>query len=324
TPRTPLEGPCEEAAAAAAAAAPSFVLGSRNSQLALVQTEHVRARLLELHGRRLPDLRVPVVSMSTTGDRVLDVALSKIGDKGLFTKELEAALAELKVDAVVHSLKDLPTTLPPGMAVAAVLEREDPCDAVVVKRGSPARSLDDLPDGAVLDDPDGPFSAIILAYAGLHRLGWRDRATARLAPEGSMHAVGQGALAVECRKDDARGIAFVAGLDHRPTRLRCLAERSVMRALEGGCSVPIGVHTEWVEGGGEGGGGPATVKLRLRALVVSVDGADVVRAEGEQDLPEAATPEETDELANALGVRVAADLLRQGADEILRPIKEKR
>ncbi|KAJ1976596.1 porphobilinogen deaminase [Dimargaris xerosporica] len=317
-----------------------FPIGSRKSALALIQTNHVRDRLSQL----FPKATFPLVTMSTQGDKILDVALAKIGEKALFTKELEVALEAKQVDLVVHSLKDLPTTLPAGMVIGAILEREDPRDAVVMKYGHPYRSLADLPPGSVvgtssvrriaqlrrrfptldfqdirgnlntrmkkLDDPQGPFDALILAAAGLQRLGWRNRITQVIPEHTMLHAVGQGALAVECRADDAATLRLVAQLTHSDTLLRCVAERTVMRVLEGGCSVPLGVYTEFL-----GTGSKRT--MRLHCLVASLDGQKIVEAELTQPM----LPTANESVAQDLGLAVADLMKRRGARALLEKIK---
>ncbi|KAJ1984413.1 porphobilinogen deaminase [Dimargaris verticillata] len=317
-----------------------FPIGSRKSALALIQTHHVRDRLSQL----FPKATFPLVTMSTQGDRILDVALAKIGEKALFTKELEVALEAQQVDLVVHSLKDLPTTLPPGMVIGAILEREDPRDAVVMKQGHPYHSLADLPAGSVvgtssvrriaqlrrrfpkldfqdirgnlntrikkLDDPQGPFDALILAVAGLQRLGWSNRITQAIPEHIMLHAVGQGALAVECREDDTVTSRLVAQLTHTDTLLRCVAERTVMRVLEGGCSVPLGVYTEF-----SGTGSKRT--MRLHCLVASLDGQQIVEAELVRPMP----PTADESLARELGLAVAEMMERRGARALLETIK---
>ncbi|KAI0244416.1 hypothetical protein L0F63_002769 [Massospora cicadina] len=205
-------------------------IGSRKSQLALIQTELVRTELAKIY----PDCTFTIVKMSTTGDNILDVALSKIGEKSLFTKELEIALANGTVDFVVHSLKDLPTTLPEGMALAAVLKREDPRDAFVLSKKLPGLTIERLPPGSLkrkfphlefkdirgnlnsrlnkLDAEGEPYSALILAVAGLKRLGIEDRISQILPDDMSLHAVSQGALGIECRGSDHDILIFVAGV----------------------------------------------------------------------------------------------------------------
>ncbi|KAJ1989012.1 porphobilinogen deaminase [Dimargaris cristalligena] len=317
-------------------------IGSRKSALALVQTYHVRDCLQT----RNPHTTFPLVTMSTQGDKVLDVALSKIGEKALFTKELEVALEAGEVDLVVHSLKDLPTTLPPGMEIGAMLEREDPRDAVVLKDHPDytGRTLETLPRGSVvgtssvrriaqlsrrfphlvfqdvrgnlntrlqkLDDPAGPYAALILAVAGLRRLDWPHRISQILPEETMLHAVGQGALAIECRSNDQRTLDLVRPLIHSDTLLRCTAERTLMRELEGGCSVPLGVYTELA------GSGP-TRTLRLHALVASLDGSQVVEAE---IIATIGTTQDPAAAAN-LGLEVAAIMKAKGAKKLLDSIR---
>jgi len=252
-------------------------VGSRKSDLALVQTRHV-CSALEAHW---PGVTCAVATMETVGDKVLDRALQKIGDKDLWTKELDVALARGDVAFVVHSLKDLPTVLPHGFVIGAVLQREDPRDAVVFhpKYKDGEASLATLPDGAVLGtsslrraaqlarafpklkcevvrgnlntrlrklDEDGSrYDALVLAAAGLKRLGWHQRIGQIIDKEVSLYAVGQGALAVECRADDTETIERLKPLVHVPTLLATEAERAFLRKLEGGCSVPAGVYTHY-------------------------------------------------------------------------------
>ncbi|KAK3509502.1 hypothetical protein QTP70_035155 [Hemibagrus guttatus] len=215
--------------------------------------------------------------MSTVGDKILDTALSKIGEKSLFTKELENALERNEVDLVVHSLKDLPTSLPPGFTIGAVLQRENPHDAVVLHPNNAGLTLDTLPEKSVigtsslrraaqlkkrfpqlefenirgnlntrlkkLDEKDD-YAAIILAAAGLKRMGWESRINQVLGAEDCMYAVGQGALAVEVRAKDRDILNMVSILHHPETVLRCISERAFLKQLEGGCSVPVAVYTE--------------------------------------------------------------------------------
>ncbi|KAG1126176.1 hypothetical protein G6F61_002193 [Rhizopus arrhizus] len=320
----------------------SFVIGTRKSQLALAQTHLVRNALQEIY----PDFEFTVEAMSTTGDNILDKALSKIGEKALFTKELEVALADRKVDFVVHSFKDLPTVLPPGMEIGAILEREDPRDALVLNARNEGKSLDTLPAGSVigtsslrrvaqlkrryphlkfadvrgnlntrlakLDDENGPFSGIILAVAGLVRLNMGDRISCKLSSSDSLYAVSQGALAIECREKDKEIMALLEPLNHANTRLMCLSERSLMRTLEGGCSVPIGVNTNLENN-----------KLQLHGLVASLDGQNVVEYKDEINLEGAETREAREALAERLGNSVANQLLKDGADKILAELAHK-
>ncbi|MCA1616753.1 MAG: hydroxymethylbilane synthase [Acidobacteria bacterium] len=304
----------------------SFTIGSRGSRLALWQAEWVRSRLAELR----PGVEVRVEIYKTTGDIQRDAPLSVIGGKGAFTKELEAALLDGRIDIAVHSLKDLPTTLPAGLTVAAVPEREDPRDALVLRAGSgaAAASLRLLPAGATVGTsslrrqaqlrhlrPDvtikdvrgnvdtrlrkldgGEFDALILAAAGLRRLGFAGRVSASVGSDEMLSAVGQGALGVETREGDGATRELVALLEHAPTRAAVRAERALLAALGGGCQVPIAAHAT-VEGD----------RLRLEALVAALDGSRAIRDSLEDDAAQAARA----------GADLAARLRERGADELL-------
>ncbi|AFY42561.1 hydroxymethylbilane synthase [Nostoc sp. PCC 7107] len=302
-------------------------IGSRKSQLALVQTYWVREQLQS----SFPDITFEVHTMSTQGDKILDVALAKIGDKGLFTKELELGMINKEIDFAVHSLKDLPTNLPEGLTLAAITERENPADALVVHEKYKDKQIETLPAGAVIGTSSlrrlaqlrhqfphftfkdvrgnlntrlakldaGEYDALILAAAGLQRLGMGDRVHQILPKEISLHAVGQGALGIECRTDDADLISLLKAIEHPETRDRCLAERSFLRILEGGCQVPIGVNTEIHDG-----------NLTLTGVVASVDGQKIVKD----------TVTGTASNAEALGAELAKLLREQGAQEILEEI----
>jgi hydroxymethylbilane synthase len=263
-----------------------LVIGSRGSQLALWQARWVQARLGEL------GLESRIEIIKTTGDKVLSVPLSSVGSKGLFTKEIEDALLAREVDLAVHSLKDLPTELPAGLQITAIPEREDPRDAMVgrclaelrngakvgtssLRRSAQLRRLrPDLQVESVRGNVDtrlrkldeGQYESIVLAAAGLTRLGWSNRIAELLEPEVMCPAVGQGALAVETRIDEN----VCQALDHAATRAAVTAERAVLSALGGGCLTPIGAHAR-VEG----------EQLRLMAIVLSADGAESVRDEAE-------------------------------------------
>ncbi|KAJ1566013.1 hypothetical protein HK096_004536 [Nowakowskiella sp. JEL0078] len=300
-----------------------IVVGTRESQLAMVQTEHVVALLQKSN----PEFSFQILGMTTLGDQVLDVALSKIGAKSLFTKELEVALHEKKVDLVVHSLKDLPTTLPPGMTIGAILEREDPRDAVVMSPKWAGKRLADLPVGSIigtnlcnrlkkLDDPEGTYDALLLAYAGLHRLGWNDRVSEILEPNTILHAVGQGALAVECRENDVQILGLLKKLNHTESRLRCTAERAFMRTLEGGCSVPLGVWTNLIDNQEDS-------LLELRGSVTSLDGTVGFESKKSVNIPNS-DYQRSLQLAETLGQELASQLLDQGAGKILDDLKASR
>jgi hydroxymethylbilane synthase len=236
--------------------------------------------------------------MSTQGDKILDVALAKIGDKGLFTKELEVGMLDRSIDLAVHSLKDLPTNLPEGLILGCVTERVNPADALVVNSENQDYQLDTLPEGAVVGTSSlrrlaqlryhyphltfkdvrgnvntrlakldaGEYDAIILAVAGLERLGLGDRVHQVIPAEISLHAVGQGALGIECRDADPEVLEVLKVLEHAPSRDRCYAERAFLRELEGGCQVPIGVNTAIEDG-----------ILTLTGMVASLDGKRLIK-----------------------------------------------
>ncbi len=302
-------------------------IGSRKSQLALVQTRWVQKQL----ATAFPAMNFEVQTMSTQGDKILDVALAKIGDKGLFTKELEVGMLNREIDFAVHSLKDLPTTLPDGLALAAVTERENPADALVVHSKYKDKQIDTLPEGAVIGTSSlrrlaqlrhhfphltfkdvrgnlntrlakldaGEYDALILAAAGLQRLEMGDRIHQILPKEISLHAVGQGALGIECRAGDEEIISLLKAIEHNSTRDRCLAERAFLRDLEGGCQVPIGVNSEL---DGE--------HLTLTGIVASVDGQKIVKDTVTGSIKD---PEN-------IGTQLAEKLREQGAQEILNEI----
>ncbi|NLE22043.1 MAG: hydroxymethylbilane synthase [Actinobacteria bacterium] len=316
-------------------------IGSRGSRLALVQAEWVRDRVAERH----PGLRVEIEVISTKGDKLLDAPLAKIGDKGLFTKELEAALLDGRIDVAVHSAKDMPTAVPDGLAIVAFTEREDVRDVFVANPAlvearppdAPPFSLDDVPRGARVGSsslrrrsqllalrPDldvvdirgnvetrlrklveEDMAGTILAAAGLVRLGRPDTVAFAFGFDQMLPAVGQGALAIEARTDHPWTEELVAALDHRPTALAVSAERALLGTLEGGCQVPIAALAVWKEG--DDGAGTLT----LDAYVGSLDGRRSVR--GERALP-ADDP-------SRLGVDLAAELLERGAGEILDEIR---
>jgi hydroxymethylbilane synthase len=306
-------------------------IASRRSQLAMVQTHWVRDELAKAH----PGLEISIEAMATQGDKILDVALAKIGDKGLFTKELEAQMLIDRADIAVHSLKDLPTNLPEGLMLGCITEREDPADALVVHERHRDRSLATLPEGAVVGTSSlrrlaqlrhhypqltfkdvrgnvitrlekldsGEFDCLILAAAGLQRLGLGDRIHELIDPAISLHAVGQGALGIECREGDTAVLERIAVLEHRPTALRCRAERAFLRQLEGGCQVPIGVNSSFT-------GPDHSGDLVLTGMVASLDGQRLIRdsVTGSAEDPE------------AIGEALALRLREQGAGAILEEI----
>jgi hydroxymethylbilane synthase len=302
------------------------VVGTRGSNLALWQTYHVAERL----GAVRPDLEIEVRTIQTRGDLVRDRALSQVGGKGLFVKEIENALSSGEIDLAVHSLKDMPTEQPQGLALGAVLERADPHDALVLSSGSgdlsslPRRArvgtsslrrraqlLAARPDLQVLDlrgnvDTrlrklrDGQYDAVVLAVAGLVRLGHADAIGQALPVDLMLPAVGQGALCVEVRGDDEATQRLISPMDHPPTRWATIAERAFLRRLEGGCQVPIGAFAEMDDG-----------QLCLRGLVAALDGSRLVRDEIRG----------LAEQAEILGTELAEKLLAAGGEEILEEVR---
>ncbi len=299
-------------------------IATRKSPLALWQAEHVRAALMAAH----PGLQVEIHGMTTRGDKILDTPLAKIGGKGLFVKELEVGMLEGAADIAVHSMKDVPVDFPAGLQLAVILEREDPRDAFVSNNYD---SIEDLPQGAKLGTaslrrqcqisayrPDleilplrgnvntrlskldnGEYDAIILAAAGLKRLGFDDRIRSALSPQQSLPAIGQGAIGIECRSDDERVQALLQPLHHEQTAVCVAAERAMNERLNGGCQVPIA--------------GYATLdgeRLSISGLVGEPDGSRILREQISGKIEEAA----------ALGASIAESLLEQGADEILQQL----
>ncbi len=299
-------------------------IATRKSALALWQAEYVKARLEASH----PGLKVSLVPMVSRGDKLLDAPLAKIGGKGLFVKELETALLENEADIAVHSMKDVPMEFPEGLGLYCICEREDPRDAFVSNRFD---SLDALPPGSVVGTsslrrqaqllarrPDlkiqflrgnvntrlakldaGEYDAIILAAAGLIRLGFGERIRSSIGVDESLPAGGQGAVGIECRTGDSEVHALLACLNHAPTATRVVAERALNKRLNGGCQVPIACYAV-LEG----------EQLWLRGLVGQPDGTLLLRAEGRAPAAE----------AEALGVQVAEELLGQGAEQILKAV----
>ena len=302
-------------------------IASLRSQLAMVQTNWVKAELEKSH----PGLTITVEAMATHGDKILDVALAKIGDKGLFTKELEAQMLVGRADIAVHSLKDLPTNLPEGLMLGCITEREDPADALVLHAKNKHLNLATLPEGAVVGTSSlrrlaqlrhhyphlefkdvrgnvitrlekldsGAYDCLILAAAGLGRLGFADRIDQSIPGDISLHAVGQGALGIECVENQPDVMEIIKVLEHGPTSQRCLAERAFLRELEGGCQVPIGVNTRF-----EGD------QLILTGMVASLDGKRLIR---EQASGPSTDPE-------SIGLELATTLKGLGAGEILKEI----
>ena len=295
-------------------------IATRESALALWQAEHIRARLIAQH----PGMVVDLLGLTTQGDRILDQPLAEIGGKGLFIKELEVAMDEGRADLAVHSLKDVPMEMPHGFVLAAITAREDARDALVSNR---YMSLAELPPGAVVGTSslrreaqlreryphfkiaalrgnvntrlrkldEGQYDAIILAAAGLKRLGLSARIAALLEPDDSLPAPGQGALALECRTDRANIVAALLPLADLGTTLAATAERAFSRALGGSCHTPLAAYAEWEEG-----------TLWLRGLLAGRDGRDILRGDVEEAVADV-------EAAEALGRSLADDFLERGA-----------
>jgi len=301
-----------------------LVIATRESALALWQAEHVRTRLEALY----PSSVIELLGVTTQGDRVIDRPLAAIGGKGLFVKELEVAMAEGRADLAVHSLKDVPMELPREFTLAAVVAREDPRDALVSHRYA---TLDELPDGAIVGTSSlrreaqlrehhpalrvealrgnvntrlrkldaGQYDAMILAAAGLKRLGLADRIRALLEPDDSLPAPGQGALALECRADRGDVISALSPLTDLGTVLATTAERAFSRALSGSCTTPLAAYAQWEEG-----------RLWIRGYLARRDGSDALRGEREAEVADG------DE-AEALGQGLADEFLAQGAARLV-------
>ena len=305
-------------------------IATRESPLALWQAEHVRAELLAFH----PSLEVELLGMTTRADQWLQTPLAKIGGKGLFVKELEEAMLRGEADLAVHSMKDVPMELPPGLMLHTICQREDPRDAFVSNKYP---TLESLPEGAVLGTsslrrqcqilqrrPDlrvkslrgnvntrlrkldeAEFDAIILASAGLVRLGFRERIAQPIALETCMPAGGQGAVGIEIRSDDSELMELLQPLAHRETDTCVRAERAMNYKLNGSCQVPIAAHAKLLTQNG-------LQRLRLEGLVGDASGKTIVRAAAESSMNE----------SEQLGIEVAEQLLAQGAGEILAQVHE--
>lgn len=312
-------------------------IGTRRSKLALVQAQIVHDALKAAY----PETDFKIHAMATMGDKNQVTPLHSFGAKSLWTFELEHGLLDGSLDLIVHSLKDMPTQLPPQCKIGAITSRENARDVVVMKPTLPYKSIAELPVGSVvgtssvrrsaqiarkfpglkfkdvrgnlgtrlekLDAEDGEYACLILAAAGLERVDLAHRITQHLDSKtpggGILHAVGQGALGIEIRRDDEKTQSLLTKLIDNDALLACLAERSLLRTLEGGCSVPIGVETEWIEKG----------KLLMKSIVVSLDGEDAVEAE---TLAEVLSEKDAEEF----GLAVAQDLIAKGASKILKAI----
>lgn len=305
----------------------TIVVGSRQSALALTQTGHVIEDLNALCAEHGLDLQFVIKKILTKGDRILDVTLSKVGGKGLFVKEIEQAMLAGEIDMAVHSMKDMPSDLPEGLVNGAVPRREDPRDCLITLG---AKSLEDLPPGAKVGTsslrrasqiksmrPDlqlepvrgnidsrlkkletEGFDAIILAAAGLHRMGWKDRITSYIPEEACLPAVGQGALGIECRASDEELLALLRLYNHQDTSATVEAERTFLGVLNGGCQVPIGAHAVW-----------AGQEISLTGMVGSPDGEVILKETLQGNDPQ------------KLGEAVAASLIAKGAEQILAQVR---
>ncbi|KAJ5226991.1 Tetrapyrrole biosynthesis hydroxymethylbilane synthase [Penicillium citrinum] len=321
----------------------SFTIGTRKSKLALEQTELVRAELKKAY----PDYDFQIFSKETAGDLNTTIALKDFTSKNLWTEELEELMIAGQVDFIVHSLKDVPTLLPDTCTLGPMMPREDNRDVLVVKQGLSFKSLEEIPAGSVvgtssirrtaqlarkyphlivqdirgnigtrlakLDAEDSPYTCIVIAAAGLLRLDLENRITQYLSSKngGMLYAVGQGALGIEIRKNDTQLQEMLNGISHQETTYACLAERNLLRTLEGGCSAPLGVESEWIQGS------DGSKKLRMRSVVVSVDGQQAAQVELDGDV-------NSPESAEAFGVTVANALVADGAGAILEEIQRKK
>ena len=309
-------------------------IGTRGSQLALWQANWVKGKLSEWN----PGMEIEIHKIKTTGDKILDVPLAKVGGKGLFVKEIEEALFDKKIDIAVHSMKDVPTDLPEGLCISAITEREDPRDALISKDGS---KLKELKKGAKIGTSSlrrqvqllnfredfkiyqlrgnlntrmkklsaGDFDAIMLAAAGVKRMGWKDKITEYLPYDIFLPAIGQGALGIEIRDSDREAGKIVERFNHRETSLCVRAERAFLKRLEGGCQVPIAAFGTIIppsppfNKGGQGG-------IKLEGLVGSIDGKILYRD----------SEEDKENNVEELGIRLAEKLLNMGADKILKEV----
>jgi len=295
-------------------------LGTRKSKLALWQANFVKEKLEAL------GCKVELVPITTTGDKILDAPLAKIGGKGLFVKEIENALLAGEIDLAVHSLKDVPMIIPEGLTLSAITEREEPYDVLISRNG---KKLEELPSGAVVGTSslrrqvqikrrrrdlkveilrgnvdtrlrklkEGLYDAIVLAYAGVKRMGFSGEISQVL--EDFIPAVGQGSLAIETRAEDERVINFVKVLNHEESWLRAVCERAFLRELQGGCQVPIGAYA-WIEGN----------RIKIKGFISDLEGERFLEGYEEGGLQE----------AEEVGKRLAQRLLREGGEEILREI----
>ncbi len=327
-----------------------IIIGTRGSKLALWQADWIKSQLENLY----PELKIELNKIKTTGDKILDVPLAKVGGKGLFVKEIEEALLKKEADIAVHSMKDVPTDFPKGLHLAVITKREDPRDAFITAVGSQQsavssqkkiQSFKDLPEGAVVGTsslrrscqllsvrPDlkieqlrgnldtrirkldeGQFDAIILAAAGIKRLGWEERITEILSPDISLPAIGQGAVGIECRIDDEFINNLIAPLNHKETFICVKAERAFLKRLEGGCQVPIAAYARIVSQESGVKSQEINSRLIIDGLVGSISGDRIIRGKIEGNIDN----------AEDLGIKLAEDLLSRGAKEILDEVYNK-
>ena len=298
-----------------------IIIGSRGSQLALWQANWVKSQLENLHGNADISIRV----ITTSGDKIKDVPLSKIGGKGLFVKEIEEALLAKEIDLAVHSMKDVPIEIPSQLEISIITKRENPLDALISKNG---KKLADLPQGATIGTSslrrssqllnhrndfkihplrgnvdtrlkkveEGKYDAILLASAGLNRLGWSNRITEEISHEIIIPAMGQGALGIETRLGDSKTYNFISSLNHEQTNYEVSAERALVGKLDGGCQVPIGAYAK-IEGN----------LITLKGLVASLDGKIIYKSEIVGPIDDAIN----------IGQDLGEELLKMGANEIL-------
>lgn len=297
-------------------------IGTRGSKLALIQAEWVKSELSKQH-----NLKLELVKIKTTGDKILDSPLAKIGGKGLFVKEIEEALSRKEIDMAVHSMKDVPVELKRGLKIACVTKREDPRDALISRECKKLRELNSCKIGtsslrrqvqikAIIEDAEienlrgnldtrirklkeGRYDAIVVACAGLKRMGLMEEATEIFPPEVILPAIGQGALGIEVREDDRDLIELLEFLNHEKTKIEVSTERAFLKRLEGGCQVPIAGYAELNDG-----------VLKITGMVASIDGKRCLRA----------TKSGSPEKGESLGFELAEELLKSGAKEILEEV----
>ncbi len=302
-----------------------IIVGSRKSELALTQTYWV---IKQLQSLSLP-YEYEVKEIVTTGDKILDVTLSKVGGKGLFVKEIEQALLDGEIDFAVHSLKDMPYEMPDGLTLASIPKREDPRDCIISNEGY---TIDTLPNGAIVGTSSlrrmaqilsyredlqirsirgnlntrlkklevEDFDAILLAAAGIRRMGWEDKITDYIDTSICIPAVGQGALGIQARSGDREILELLSKIDDPSTKILISAERALLYRLEGGCQIPIGAYAKWVDD-----------QINLVGIVGSIDGKELLKQQGVA----------TSDNAVELGIKVANDLLKNGADKILAEVR---